>query len=45
VADLGRLDVTSAVLTGDACGGLGREFSGRTNESMAGTQRNPRSNR
>ena len=45
VADLGRLDVTNAVVTGESCGSLGRETSGRTNEAMAGTERNPRSNR
>ncbi len=45
VADLGRLDVTNAVVTGEGCGALGRETSGRTNQSMAGTDRTPRSNR
>ena len=45
VADLGRLDVTNAVVTGDACGSLGRETSGRTDETIAGTDRSPRSNR
>ncbi len=45
VADLGRLDVTNAVVTGEACGALGRETSGRTNDEMAGTPRTPRSNR
>ena len=45
VADLGRLDVTNAVVTGEGCGSLGRELSGRTNEAMAGTERSPRSNR
>ena len=45
VADLGRLDVTSAVVTGEACGNLGRETSGRTNDAMAGTERKPLSNR
>lgn len=45
VADLGRLDVTNAEVTGESCGALGRETSGRTNDDMAGTPRNPRSNR
>lgn len=45
VADLGRLDVTNAVVTGEACGALGRETSGRTNDAIAGTERSPRSNR
>ncbi len=45
VADLGRLDVTSAVVTGEACGAIGREMSGRTDDSMVGTDRSPRSNR
>ena len=45
VADLGRLDVQRAEVTGEACGSLGRETSGRTNDKMAGTERVPRSNR
>ncbi len=45
VADLGRLDVTGAVVTGQSCGNLGREVSGRTNEAMVGTDRVPHSNR
>jgi len=44
-ADLARLDVSSATVTGESCGSLGRESSGRIDAETAGTDRTPRSRR
>jgi hypothetical protein len=43
--DLAKVDVSSAVVTGESCGSIGSETSGTTDGRMAGTPRTPPSNR